>query len=174
MKTFAFLPFQSPMMILVIFASSCDNGDDQPTTAELLIGTWTTSTIVIDATVGTQSVTDYLINEVGLSPADAAAQYALFEAALQSEVTGSLTLNTDNTYASSFGGGSDSGTWSLSSDEKPLTLYEGADVIVITINSVSSSTLNATLGDDIAQDLDADTGTPDEIVTVEATITLTK
>jgi len=174
MKHLANILFQLRILILVIFAASCDNGDEEPTTAELLIGNWITSTVEIDATVGTQSYTDYLIDEVGLSPTDATVQDAVFKAALLSEVTGSLTINSNNTYTSSFGGGSDSGTWSLSSDETTLTLYEGADVIVITINSISGSTLNVTFGDDFPQDLDDDSETPDEIVTVEAEITLTK
>lgn len=162
--------------ILVLFFAACssDNDGDKMITADNLVGTWTTSSINVDASVGDQSLTDYLVNEIGLSPAEAAAQYGLFVAALQSEVTGSLTLNADNTYESSFGGSSDSGTWSLSSDEKTLTLNEGSDVIEVTINSLSGNTLNATLGDVISEDLDNDAGTPDVDITVEATLTLTK
>jgi hypothetical protein len=174
MKKSTVNPFQFLIVILVVGVAACDDDGDELSTAELLIGTWTTSQIAIETTVGTQSLTDYLIDVVGLSPADAAIQSGLFESALTSEVTGTLTLNSDNTYESSFGGGSDSGTWSLSTDEKTLTLFEGLDIILITINSISGNTLNATLGDDIPYDIDDNSGTPDVIVTAEANLTLTK
>jgi hypothetical protein len=162
------------IVILVIGVAACKKDGDELSTAELLIGTWTTSEISIESHVGSQTVIDYLINVVGLSPTVAATQNGLFESALASEVTGSLTLNSDNTYASSFGGGSDSGTWSLSSDDRTLTLFEGADLIIITINSISGTQLKVTLGDNILQDLDSNPGTPDVLVTVEAELTLTK
>lgn len=167
---------QCLIAILVIGVTSCSDDDTAAakSTMDLLIGTWTTSSVDIDATVEGQSLTDYLVNEVGLSESEAADQYALFEAALVSEVTGSLTLNADDTYESSFAGGSDSGTWSLSSDENTLTLLEGTDVIVVTINDITANTLSGSLGDDIMQDLDDDPGTPDETITVVATIILTK
>lgn len=161
-------------LILVIGVAGCDKSDDELSTAELLVGTWTTSAINVDAKVGSKSLVDYLIDDVGLSPEEAAAKYALFEAGLESELTGSLTLHSDQTYESAFGSGSDSGTWSLSADEKTLTLYEGSDTIVITVNSVSGSTLNVTLGNDISQDLDDDMATPDETITAVADLTLTK
>ncbi|HMB63694.1 MAG TPA: lipocalin family protein [Eudoraea sp.] len=167
---------QCLIAILVIGVTSCSDDDTtaEKSTMDLLVGTWTTSSVDIDATVEGQSLTDYLVNEVGLSENEAADQYALFEAALVSEVTGSLTLNADNTYESSFAGNSDSGTWSLSSDENTLTLLEGTDAIVVTINSLTANTLSGSLGDDIMQDLDDDPGTPDETITVVATIILTK
>jgi len=161
-------------LIFVIGFAACDKSSDEPGTAELLAGIWTTSEVNIDASVGSKSLVDYLIDDVGLSPAEAAAKNELFEASLKSELMGSLTLHSDKTYESAFGSGSDSGTWSLSADEKTLTLYEGSDTIVITIDSISGSTFKATIGDDISQDLDGDMATPDETITVEAHLTLTK
>ena len=150
---------------------SCDM--DQGT-AELLIGTWTTTEIDINAFVGSQTLEDYLIDVVGLSPEEAAAQVEMFKDMLIPEITGTLTINEDYTYTSAFAGGSDSGTWELSEDEMTLTLFEGADIIVITINSITESTWYATLSDDFLVDLDGDPGTPDDLVTVVPNVVLTR
>lgn len=150
----------------------CDDGELG--TAELLIGVWTTVEFSLEYSVGGQSVVDYLVDVVGLSPADAAAQFAILETALAADLTGSLTLNSDNTYMSDFLSASDSGTWSLSADEHTLTLFEGPDTIVVTINSISETTLNGTLGDGLFIDLDSNPATPDVEVTVSANVTMTK
>jgi len=162
------------VFLMIFFACSDDGGEGQPSTAELLIGTWTTSETDISATVEGQSIVDYLVNVVGMSETDATVRNAVFTSALDDQVTGSLTINSDNTYMSSFAGGSDSGTWSLSADEKTLTLFEGADIIVITINSISATTLNGTISDTLLEDVDGDPGTPDVKIMVSATVIMTK
>ena len=146
----------------------------EPTVSDLLVGTWTSTEITINAFVGTQTLVEYLVDVVGLTQAEAEAQNDLFVDSLVPELTGSLTLNADNTYESDFIGGSDTGTWSLSADETTLTLFEGPDTIVITINSISETTWSATLSDTFPQDLDGDPGTADVDVTVVADVILTK
>jgi hypothetical protein len=141
--------------------------------ADLLIGTWVTAGIIFDASVGTQSVTDYLI-DLGLTPAEAAARNAIFEAAQAAELTVTLILYADNTYESFFAGGSDGGTWSLSADETTLTLVEGGSEIVVTINAITETTLVGTMAGIIQFDLDGDPGTPDVDVSAMATLTLVK
>ena len=150
----------------------CDDGELG--TAELLIGVWTTVEFSLEYSVGGLSVVDYLVDVVGLSPADAATQFAILEAALAADLTGSLTLNADNTYVSDFLSASDSGTWSLSADETTLTLFEGPATILITINSISETTLNASLGDGLFFDLDSNPATPEVEVMISANVTMTK
>lgn len=163
------------MAVLFLFVAACSNDDDSgAATSELLIGTWTTSAVDIDATVGSQTLVDYLVDEVGLTPAEAASQQALFLDSLEPEVSGSLTFNAYNTYTSSFGGGSDSGTWSLSGDGETLTLFEGTDDIVVDVQSISPTNFVASLGDSFFVDIDDDPATPDVEVNVVATITMTK
>ena len=151
-----------------------DSSDDQRSTEELLIGVWTTTEIDIRAFVGAQTLVEYLVDVEGLSQAEAEAQFDLFVAALEPELTGSLTINADNTYESDFEGGSDTGTWTLNADETILTLLEGLDTIIITINSITGSTWNATLGDTFLVDIDNDPATPDVEIRVEADVILTK
>lgn len=165
--------------------TDCDDSDpsvfpdeegncDEPTVADLLVGTWTSTEITINAFVGTQTLVEYLVGVVGLSQADAEAQNDILVNSFIPDLTGSLTLNSDSTYESDFLGGSDTGTWSLSADETILTLIEGPDTIVITINSISETTWSATLSDTFPQDLDSDPGTPDVDVTVVADVILTQ
>jgi len=179
MKTLANNLFRLFIIILFVGVTACnkdDDGDDNGnlSTAELLIGTWTVTDFDLDIEIGSRSLIDYLIEVEGLSPEEAAAQNAIFEAFLESEVTGTLTLKADNTYVSNFGDGSTTGTWSLSADEKTLTLVEGDDTIVITINSITKTTLKATISETSAEDLDDDPLTPDVIISVDAILTLTK
>ncbi len=150
--------------------------DDEQGIGELLLGTWTTEEVInVVTSVGTQSIAEYLIG-IGFSPGDAAAQQELIESALANEVTGTLELYGDNTYVSYFAGGSDSGIWELSADETTLTLFEGPvpDIIVITINSITANTWNATTGGDLLLDLDGNPATPDVLVTAEASVIFIK
>ncbi len=148
--------------------------DEAPGTAGLLVGIWTTVETEINTYVGSQTLADYLIDVVGLTPEEAAAQVELFESSLANELEGTLTIYEDNTYESEFTSGSDSGTWELSADEMTLTLFEGPDTIVITINSITESTWYATLSEDYLVDLDEDPATEDVLVTVIANVVLTK
>lgn len=179
MKTLRTLFLRLFIITLFVGLGACNKDDDGDgssnlTTSELLIGTWSVTDFDLDIQIGSQSLLDYLIEVEGLTPEEAAAQNAIFEAFLASEVTGTLTLNSDNTYVSDFGDGPTTGTWSLSADEKTLTLVEGADTIVITIVSITKTTLKATISETSAEDLDDDPLTPDVIVSVDATLTLTK
>lgn len=151
-----------------------DKDDMEVNTEELLIGTWVTTDVEVTTLIGGQSVADYLVDTVGLSTAEAAVQEALFHAFLVNELEVTLTLHEDHTYESEFSGGMDSGTWSLSADEKTLTLVEGGEVIIVTINSISSSVMNATIADEIEFDIDNDSNTPDVTINASADLILEK
>ena len=178
MKLFILNLSKFVLVLLVIFSTSCgdDDGDgEEANVIDLLIGTWTTDQIVsVTTSVDGQSILDYLVNEVGMSPTDAAVREALIQSALEQEVTGTLTINADNTYESMFAGGMDSGTWSLSADETTLTMFEGPDTIIITINSITATRWDASTGDTIMLDLDGDAGTPEEEVEASANVIFTK
>ena len=151
----------------------CDN---EISTAELLVGTWTPTDINIEASVGTQSVPDYLVGFWEFSPEDALDQYELLQDEFEAQITEDLIFNADNTYSSYFNGAYDYGEWSLSEDEKTLTLLEGAipDIIIITINSISEDTWDATTWGDFLLDLDNNQATPKVLVSVEGNVIFVK
>ncbi len=179
MKTFNKILSRLVIILFFVGLTGCNKDDDGDgsgnlTTREMLIGSWSITNYDLNIMIGGQSLIEYLVEVEGLSPADAAVQNALFEAFLASEVTGTLTLKSDNTYESNFGDSPTTGTWSLSSDEKTLTLVEGADTIVLSINSITAKTLNASIAESMPEDLDGDPATPDVVISVEAVLTLTK
>ena len=178
MKKFSNIIFRLFIITFLIGLTACnkeDDGDDgNLTTRELLIGTWSVTDFDLNVRVGSQTLIEYLIGVEGLSPSEAADLNAAFEAFLESEVTGTLTFRSDNTYVSNFGEGSTSGTWNLSSDEKTLTLKEGTDTIVIIIDSISATTWRASISESSPEDLDDDPQTPDVLISIEIVLTLTK
>ena len=121
MKNSRIFIISSLLCCFILFGfNSCNEDDDSSgelSTEELLVGTWTSTDIEISAFVGEQTLVDYLVDVEGLSQEEAENQFDLLVSSLEPEVTGSLTLNADNTYESDFDGGSDTGTWSLSEDE---------------------------------------------------------
>ena len=172
------LNYKSILFICLLFGlvvPACNEDDEMnPSTEELLIGKWTTTEIEASAMIGGKTVADYLVDTEGLSPALAAAQEALLIAYLERELDVMLTLNADHTYESQFAGGMDSGTWSLSADEKTLTLIEGGEEIIAVINSISETKLEATLSDEIEYDIDNDPNTPDVTIDASADLTMEK
>ena len=179
MKEFKIDPLNFLIIILMVFAVACGDDDEAvdngETTEEMLVGTWTTSSVEVTAEVDGESLIDYLVDVLGYSEGDAALFNAFFEAGLEDSVTGSITLNSDNTYDSNFDGDSDDGTWSLSADESTIILDGGTtDEVNLTISSLTSTTLIVSLEDAISEDLDDDPGTDDEEIMVEATVTLSK
>ena len=179
MKKFSTILFGFFVIAILAGIISCNNDDDDDdgnlTTRELLIGTWSVSDFDLNIRVGNRTLIDYLVEVEGFSPDDAAAQVEFLEAILATELTGTITFRSDNTYVSNFGEGSTSGTWSLSGDEKTLTLTEeGTDNIVMAIISITSTTFRATISESSAEDLDDDPLTPDVIISLEILLTLTK
>ncbi len=174
MKNLNFREFSVFIFSALFVISACQKEDDRIPAAELLIGTWTTTEVNIVAKVDAQPVTEYLINIIGLSSVEANAVFDNIVSSLTPELTGSLTLKEDHTYQSGFAGNMDSGTWSLSADEKLLTLIEGSDTILISNNSITNNRWDATITEDFSMDLDNNAGTPDELVTVSANLILTK
>ena len=179
MKKFSTILFGFFIITFLVGFSSCNKDDDGSdginlTTKEMLIGTWSVSDYDLSIMVGTQSLIEYLVDVEGLPPAEAEAQNAVFEAILESDLTGTLTLKSDDTYVSSFGDRSTSGTWSLSADEKTLTLFEGDDRVILKINSISATTWKASISESSLEDLDDDPVTSDVLISIEIILTLTK
>jgi hypothetical protein len=161
---------------LIVFFAGCNGDDDgEEMGGNDLIGTWEVTNAEVDAMVGSQSLTDYFINVGGLSPENAAIAYTLFETFFLAELDGTIQFLGNNTYLSNFGNQPDDGTWSLSSDGKTLTLDGGTvDEIVITINSLTSTSANLTFSQDLEEDLDDDPETPDVPIDVTVDLTLAK
>jgi hypothetical protein len=161
--------------LIVLFAGCNGDDDGEEMAGADLIGTWEVTNAELDATVGNQSLTDYFIDVGGLSPENASIAYTLFETFFLAELDGTIQFLSNNTYLSNFGNQPDDGTWSLSSDGKTLTFDGGTvDETMVTINSLTSTTVNLTLSEEIEEDLDDDPETQDVPIDVEVDLTLSK
>jgi hypothetical protein len=159
-----------PVIIIGLILSSCSK-DSTPSPTDNLIGTWTTSSATFTATIDGKTMTQYFI-DMGLSAAQAQQYTALFNATVQQSFTGTITMKSDNTYTSDMGGETDTGTWSLSSDGKMLTIDPSTDVPMIAdVVELTSSTLHLQGNETETDDLNDDGTDETIIVTVDLTFT---
>ena len=156
-----------PVIITGLILSSCSK-DSTPD--DDLIGTWTTESATLTAMVGTKTMTQYLIDELDYTPAEAQIFVDLFNTMMQQAFTGTIQMKSDNTYTGTLGGEADTGTWSLSSDGKKLTIDSSTEEpMVLDVIELTSSMLHLQGTDSETDDLNDD-GTPETItVTVDLT-----
>jgi len=168
---------------VIVLSTSCSKDDDPKLTdsESKLIGTWTISenNTMFEVFVGEQTLIDYAVSEGDYTQEEAEDLYDLYQAFLMDdfEISGTIEFRTDHTYLAVFPpDDADVGSWKLSSDGKELTLDEGdpIDEEVITINSLSSNSMNITIKQTEFEDFDEDADTPDVEITIEITISLTK
>jgi len=134
---------------IVLFFGSCSK-DNDPGSADLIVGNWTISTVNITMKVGDKSLVDYLVSQ-GLAQADAESFAAQLSDGYGS-ADGTIEIKKGGTYSSTSSGVTDTGTWELTSDGKTLTLDKGtADAFVFTVTTLTSSKLNLS-GDQSATD----------------------
>lgn len=159
-------------IILVLFTglmfTSCSK-DSNP--EEDILGIWNVEGVDFDATIGTKSLLQYYMDEFSMTEPQAQVVMAAFGAALAQQFTGTIEIKADNTYTATMGDNSDTGTWSLSSDNKKLTLDSEVDETVV-LDIISLTSASAVLGmtEDISEDLNADEVPEDISVTVEMTL----
>ena len=157
----------------LVFAACKD--EESLTVEQALVGTWTISQANIEMSVGALSLSDYLVNELDFTPAEASALVSSIETELLTELSGSITFNSDDTYTSNIGGNPDSGTWDYSAFYEVILLDPGtSDAFELSILSIAKSNLVINLLQLLKRDLDDDGSTPDTSILVTATIQLTK
>jgi hypothetical protein len=160
-----------PIFITGLILSSCSK-DSNPTPADYLIGTWTTQSSTFTATINGKTMTQYLIDNMGLTSTEALIYIALFNAQMQQSFTGTIQMKSDNTYTSNFGGSTDTGTWSLSSDGKKLTTDFGNTVsMTLDVIELTSSNLHLKGTETVSEDINGDNTTETIIVTFDLTFT---
>jgi len=158
-----------PVIITGLILSSCSK---DPTPEEDIIGTWTTESATFTSMVGNKTMTQYLIDEAGLTEAQAQAVMILFNSELQGYFTGTLQIKPDNTYTATLGGEPDNGTWSLSSDGKKLTIDSSTEEpMILDVIELTSSKIHLQGTYTEAQDLNDDDIMETIIVAIDWTFT---
>ena len=159
-----------PVIITGLILSSCSK-DSTP--ADDLIGTWTIESATFTAMVGSKTLAQYLIDELALTAAEAQQFTDLFNQQMQQSFTGTFQMKSDNTYSSTLGGSPDTGTWSLSPDNKKLTIDSSTDSpTILDVIELTSSTLHLRGTDSETEDLNDDS--IPETITVTIDLTFTK
>lgn len=153
-----------------VLVTSCEKDKDDP--ADLLVGTWTAESTDVDANVGGQTMVEYFTG-LGYSASDAQLLSNLFDVTVQQNFTGTVTFNSDKTYTANLGGQSDSGTWSLSSDNKQLTLNSSTDpALVLNVDRLTADELKVNWTETGQEDLNDDNVA--ETITVNIVMTFNK
>ncbi len=160
------------IVLAIILVAGC-NKNEQHATGDI-VGLWTVSSSNVDITVGTQPVKQYLIDNFGYSEADAQTLLDFYVILIQQDYTGTIEFYSDYYYDSYIGEYSD-GEWSISSDEKTITLDAGTiwemtlDVVSLTPNLLIVKLPPQT------EEVDLDNNGSDETtVTIKIELTLTK
>lgn len=158
------------MLVAGTLLTACQKSKDNTTND--LIGTWTAGTATVDTKVGGKPLTQYFTDQ-GYSATDAQTYSNLFIVTVQQAFAGTITFKSDNTYTTNFGGKNESGTWSLSSDGKQLTIDSSTDKpFVLNIESLTKNQLVANWSETDNADINGD-NIP-ESITVNLRMTLTK
>jgi hypothetical protein len=166
------LVLRSFFLVLVtgMILSSCSK-DDSAT--DPIVGTWTAGTPTFSAMVGSKTLTQYFMEDMGLSQADANTYTAMFNLLFAEAFTGTITVKSNNTYTSTLGGEPDSGTWSLNSDKTELTIDStDGDPMTLEVIELTSSKLRIHGSETVSEDLNSD-GTPENII-VDIELVFTK
>ena len=160
-------------IFLVLFTglvfSSCSKDSDP---AADILGDWTVESAEFDTKIGNKSLLQYYMDDYGLTEPQAQAAVALFNAFMAQQFTGTININADNTYEAVLAGEPDSGTWSLSSDNKKLTIdSDSGETIVFDILELSSGKAVLKTITTLEEDLNEDEVPEDITLTVELTLT---
>jgi Lipocalin-like domain len=127
--------------LLLLTLSNCDK-DEDPTPNDLILGTWTVTSLDATITVDNLSYVAYLKN-LGFSDSEAQLLAEEFNDMLEESTYGKLEIKKGGTYSATDDPGSiDSGTWELSGDGKKLTMDKGtSDEYVYDVTMLTASKL---------------------------------
>jgi len=164
------------VLLAFVTYTGCNKDDDEGINpAQQFIGLWTVTNIDVDASIGGQSVKDFLVNVGGMSEIEAEAIATLLESMISANFTGTLEIKEDHTYITTFGGAVDDGTWSINSTGDKITVDGGtADEMVIDVISITENMLVASLDTIESIDIDDNELTPDVDISLSIQMTLTK
>jgi hypothetical protein len=163
----------SLVLITGLTVSSCSKKSNDPSPTDNMVGTWTASTSTVSTMVGTKTLTQYLIDVMKLTTADAQLYTTIINESIKQGFTGTITVKADNTYTTNLGGEADSGTWILSADGKKLTIDSKSDVpVIFDVTELTAKSLKLKIVENESDDLNGD-GIP-ESLTVTAEISFTK
>ena len=158
---------------LSIFLSNCSEEES----SSQIVGTWNVTNVDFDAYVGSMTVEDYYLNELGLTPQETAIALKNFNDEAEAYLESSLIeFEADFYYWTNIGDpAGDEGEWSINANETLIILDQGTIwETPITVNSLSGNSLNISFTMEEEIDLDDEPQTSDVMVTFDITMSLSK
>lgn len=156
----------------IVILSSCKKDDEEDPAANL-VGTWNSGDATFTAMINDKTMTQYFIDVMQSSQADAQLSTNLFYFILQQAFTGTIQFKADDTYTSTLGGDTENGTWSLSVDGTKLTRTPtGMTPMVVDVVMLTATTLKVHWVESFLDDVNEDD--IDETVTATIDLTFTK
>jgi len=137
--------------------SSCGKDDDVIEDDAEIAGSWTLASTDLNAMVGNKTLSAYLVEDAGYGVIEAQLAIVVFKRVVEDSFAGDLQLKSDNTYTSNLGGENETGTWSLSSDRKQLTIDPDSDVpSTMEVKELTSGSLKLEGSKTVSEDLNKD------------------
>lgn len=160
-----------PVIVTGLILSSCSK-DSSTTPANDLTGTWTAQSSTFTAKVNGKSLEQYYIDSLGLTYTEAQQAVIMFNSIMQQTFTGTIQLKSDHTYIDNMGGDNETGTWSLSSDNKKLTISPNSGTpTTLDVIELTSSKLHLTGTETETEDLNGDSAPETIVVNIDLTLT---
>jgi hypothetical protein len=160
----------SLVLVTGLMFTSCKKDSDP---VDDIVGSWSWQGATFDIMIGNKTLTQYLVEDGGYTATDAATLAAIYEEGLEDDFSGTIQVRDDQTYTSTLGGESDSGTWSLSSDRKKLTIDSETDgPFVFDVAELTSSTMKLQASDTYTDDFNGDE--VPETMTIDIELSFTK
>lgn len=159
-----------PVIFTGLILSSCSK-DSNTTPANDLIGTWTAESSTFSGMINGKSLEQYYIDSLGFTDTEAQQAVIMFNSIMQQSFTGTIQLKSDNTYIDNMGGDTDTGTWSISSDNKKLTISSSSGTpVTLDVIELTSSKLHLMGTETETEDLNGDSAPETIIVTINLTL----
>lgn len=156
------------VLVTGLILTSCSKSK---TAKDDIVGTWGSASYTFTTTVNSMPLLQYLTTVLSLPEAQAQLIANSVNSGLQQQLPGQIQIKSDNTYTATGPGGTDTGTWSLSTDNKKLTIVPTTgDPITFDVISLSSSSLHLQWTQSESEDLNSD-GTNETLVfTIDLTL----
>lgn len=157
-----------PILIIGLIVSSCKK---EPNPVDNLVGTWTVNNATYTAMVGNMTFAQYEADVVHLPPQIISTVTQALTQMVDKSISGTIMIKSDNTFTSTLGGNSDSGTWSLSPNNKTLDIISSTkSPMVFNIIDLSATKMDLSTLINYSADLNND-GTP-EVINTNVTASL--
>jgi len=159
---------------LIVF-TNCN--EEERKSKSNLVGTWIVTTADYDAYVGSMTVEEYYLNQLGYTQAQTDIAMTLFddEVTMYLESSKIEFESTHDYWTNIASPAGDDGMWSINDSETMIILDEGTIwETPVTVHTLTSTSLNISFSMVEELDLDEDPETEDVTVTFDITLALTK